>query len=205
MKKDKEYAPITIDSFRVAEQDLFEVIVSTEKLMCSYGISSLEFISDVFSRTVPLEQLDCVTDALGMIKSQLEKEWQAQQLQETPQFNVINVRWIIPLTVSEKQLDIVISKIYNEGIGDWAVISPMNQCAGQEVTLPFKVVDIETNQEFTVTKEKILFGLKCALLDFPYVLSTYNGYNLNAMQLSCEDLDEIIQVALFGEIKYEFN
>ena len=131
MKKERVYAPITTDSFRLAGQDMFEVIISTEKLMRGHGISSLEFISDVFSRTDPLEQLDCVTDALSMIREQIETDSQAQQEQEAPLFNIVNVRWRIPLSVSENQLSLIANKIYNEGIGDWAVISPLNHCANQ--------------------------------------------------------------------------
>lgn len=70
----KEYRPITLDAFRVAGKDLFAVIVEVDRLMRSYGISSLQFISDVFSTESKHEQIGIIMDALGLVQEKQRKE-----------------------------------------------------------------------------------------------------------------------------------
>ena len=41
-------------------------------------------------------------------------------------------------------------------------------------------------------------------MDFPYVLDTKAGFNLSIDKLTKEDIDEIIQIAAFKEMKYGF-
>ncbi len=66
---EKHVAPtITIDSIRVAGQDLFPLILDTEKLLHAYGLESVSFISDIFSTTSREKQFDILINTLQRIK-----------------------------------------------------------------------------------------------------------------------------------------
>lgn len=60
--KASDVKPITLDAFRLAGFDLFELIVDMDKLMHAYGMPTIQFISDVFSSTTKYEQLGYVID-----------------------------------------------------------------------------------------------------------------------------------------------
>lgn len=66
--------PITLDAFRAAGRDLFEVIIDVDKLMRAYDISSLQFISDVFSTSIRYEQMGIVIAAMQVIRAQIGRE-----------------------------------------------------------------------------------------------------------------------------------
>ncbi len=67
---EKHVAPtITIDAFRVAGQDLFPLILDTEKLLHAYGMESVSFISDMFSTTSREDQFDILINTLQRIKN----------------------------------------------------------------------------------------------------------------------------------------
>ncbi len=60
--------PITIDSIRVAGQDLFPLIMDMEKLLHAYRLESVSFISDIFSTTSREKQFDILINTLQRIK-----------------------------------------------------------------------------------------------------------------------------------------
>ncbi len=60
---------ISIDAFRVAGQDLFSLILDTEKLLHSYGMESVTFISEIFSTTSREKQFDILIETLQRIKN----------------------------------------------------------------------------------------------------------------------------------------
>ncbi len=66
---EKHVAPtITIDSIRVAGQDLFLLILDIEKLLHAYGLESVSFISEIFSTTSREKQFDIIINTLMRIK-----------------------------------------------------------------------------------------------------------------------------------------
>ncbi len=69
MEEKNSTPTISIDAFRVAGQDLFPLILDTEKLLHSYGLESVSFISDVFSTTSRKEQFDILIETLQRIKN----------------------------------------------------------------------------------------------------------------------------------------
>ncbi len=68
--EEKNMTPtISIDAFRTAGQDLFPLILDTEKLLHAYGMESVSFISDMFSTTSREEQFDILINTLQRIKN----------------------------------------------------------------------------------------------------------------------------------------
>ncbi len=68
--EDKNMTPtISIDAIRVAGQDLFPLILDMEKLLHSYGLESVSFISEIFSTTSREEQFDILVNTLQRIKN----------------------------------------------------------------------------------------------------------------------------------------
>ncbi len=68
--EEKNMTPtISIDAFRVAGKDLFPLILGTEKLLHSYGLESVSFISDMFSTTSREKQFDILINTLQRIKN----------------------------------------------------------------------------------------------------------------------------------------
>ena len=120
------------------------------------------------------------------------------------------------LTLKKEELDVIVTRAINEGIGDWGIITEATRVKAQGrqqakrgqrspvYSVPFEVVDIETNKAHTVTRGKLLRGIRDTLIDFPYALDTLAGYNLNVGKLTMEDIDEIIQQAIFKELRYGF-
>lgn len=102
------------------------------------------------------------------------------------------------LTLSKSELERLFLKIYADGIGDWAVIEIKDKCE-------IRVIDIENNKEFTLKKDDILKALSETIIDFPYALNTEAGYNINIKKLTSEDMDELVQVACYGDMKYRFT
>lgn len=120
------------------------------------------------------------------------------------------------LTLKKEDLDAIVTRAINEGIGDWGIITEATRVKAQGrqqakrgqrspvYSVPFEVVDVETNKTHTVTRGKLLRGIRDTLIDFPYALDTLAGYNLNVGKLTMEDIDEIIQQAIFKELHYGF-
>ena len=77
ISQETEARAITIDAFREAGRDLFELIVVMDKLMKAYDMTSLYFISDVFSTTSRYEQMGIIIAAMQTIRTQIGKEEQA--------------------------------------------------------------------------------------------------------------------------------
>lgn len=103
------------------------------------------------------------------------------------------------LTLKSEDLEELVLRAMEEGIGDWALITE-----AKISTLTTRLIDIGTNKEHTVTKEQLLKAISDTIIDFPYALDTLAGYNLEVKRLTCEDIDEIFQVAVFNKMQYKF-
>jgi len=131
------------------------------------------------------------------------------------------VNFQFELTTTEQDIEDLVSKAISGGIGDWAVITKAtrvkatnrdkmdrpdrnSQSLCPPYTLPMEVINIDSGKEYIVTKEMLLCALRETLIDFPYALDTERGYNLDVGKLTSEDLDEIIQLAVFGKMQYRF-
>lgn len=123
------------------------------------------------------------------------------------------------LTTTDQDIEDLVSKAISGGIGDWAVITKAtrvkatdkmvrpdrnSQSSCPPYTLPIEVINIDSGKEYIVTKEILLYALGKTLIDFPYALDTVAGYNIDVGKLTSEDIDEIIQLAVFGKIQYRF-
>lgn len=128
--------------------------------------------------------------------------------QKKSKFIKIDMQLHFILTVTKNQIDQLVSRAINEGIGDWGMIDQATRVRKHKnqiiYTVPFHVIDIETNVKYLITKQKLLRGIRDGLIDFPYALDTEAGYNLNINKLNQEDIDEIVQIATFRKIKYKF-
>ena len=60
--------PICIDAFRAAGRDCFALIFDTAQLLKAYDIPSGDFISEVFSTTNRLRQLEIIIEYIGKIR-----------------------------------------------------------------------------------------------------------------------------------------
>lgn len=114
-------------------------------------------------------------------------------------FLMVDVQAEFTLTLENDDLEKLVARAMEEGVGDWAIITGLKRS-------PFSVylADISTNIEYTITKEQLLKAISETWIDFPYALDTVAGYNLAVDKLTCEDMDEIFQVAVFDEMQYEF-
>ena len=65
--------PICIDAFRAAGRDCFALIFDTAQLLKAYDIPSVDFISEVFSTTNRLRQLEIIIEYIGKIREAEEK------------------------------------------------------------------------------------------------------------------------------------
>lgn len=154
------------------------------------------------------------------------KQLKTQIKQE--RFIHIPVQFDFHLTITPEQLDHLINRAINEGIGDWGLIEEARvkhrkqACSHHKhhaknanhaqskvyldrYTFPIKVIDIEENITYTLKMENILWALMITIIDFPYALDTTAGYNLDVDKLTIEDIDEIIQVAVNRQLKYNFT
>lgn len=71
--KASDVKPITLDAFRLAGMDLFELIVDMDKLMHAYGMPTIQFISDVFSSTTKYEQLGYIIDNMKLLQQRVKE------------------------------------------------------------------------------------------------------------------------------------
>ena len=65
--------PITLDAFRLAGLDLFELIIDMDKLMHNYNMPTVQFISDVFSSTSKYEQMGYVIDNMQQLQQRIQE------------------------------------------------------------------------------------------------------------------------------------
>ncbi len=100
------------------------------------------------------------------------------------------------LTLTGQDFAQLARRIYKEGLGDWCVLESTS------VSFPLQLTEIDTNISYKVGLHDIKRAIGVAWLDFPYVLDTQAGYNLAVDKLTQEDIDEIIQIAVFHKIKY---
>ncbi len=109
----------------------------------------------------------------------------------------ISVQFSLTLTLAD--IRTLVNRIYNEGIGDWCVLEDKH-----ENFLPLQLTDIATNCTYSVDIQDLISAICASLLDFPYALDVQNGFNLCVDRLTNEDLDEIVQLAVFGRIQYSW-
>ena len=123
------------------------------------------------------------------------------------------IYWEFDLTMSEEEIYSLVNRIISNGFGDWGIISQVAPIDNKmqtftknyRYTLPIEVTCIEINQSAVITKEVLLRAIRKTLIDFPYALNTNAGYNLDVDKLTDEDIDEIIQVAVFGCMRHGYT
>jgi len=70
MIESDEDRPITIDVFRTAGQDLFALIIDVDQIVRAHGISTISFISKVFSTDLRAEKIGHIIDILKVLQAQ---------------------------------------------------------------------------------------------------------------------------------------
>lgn len=73
------FHPITLDAFRAAGQDLFALIVDVDQVVRFHGISTIEFISKVFSTESRTEQIGYIIEILEVLQAQEARKAQESQ------------------------------------------------------------------------------------------------------------------------------
>ncbi len=112
----------------------------------------------------------------------------------------IDISVQFPMTLTFADIRTLVNRIYNEGIGDWCVLEDKH-----ENSLPLQLMDIATNCTYSVGLRELEFAICTSLLDFPYALDVQNGFNLRVDKLTNEDIDEIVQLAVFGSMQYSWT
>lgn len=74
VNEQQQHHPITIDAFREAKADIFALIIDTDEFMRANGVSSITLISEAFSTTSRIKQLDSLIEALQLVKQKLHSE-----------------------------------------------------------------------------------------------------------------------------------
>ncbi len=104
------------------------------------------------------------------------------------------------LTFALSDIQHLVSRIYSDGIGDWCVLD-----SEPADSLPLRLTDITTNCTYSIGLPEITSAICTAWLDFPYALDVQNGFNLYIDKLTGEDIDEIVQIAVFGRMQYSWT
>ncbi len=115
-------------------------------------------------------------------------------------FLTLDISVQFPLTLTLADMQNLVSRIYNEGIGDWCVLEDKYGSS-----LPLQLTDIATNCTYSIDLQDLTSAICSSLLDFPYALDVKNGFNLCVDKLTNEDLDEIVQLAVFGRMQYSWT
>ncbi len=111
-------------------------------------------------------------------------------------YEKIEITAEFPMTFTSHDMAQLVSRIHNKGIGDWCVLE------NASVSFPLQLTEIDTNISYSIGLQDIKRAICAAWIDFPYVLDTQAGYNLAVDKLTQEDIDEIVQIAVFHKIKY---
>ncbi len=111
----------------------------------------------------------------------------------------IDISVQFPMTLTFADIRTLVNRIYNEGIGDWCVLEDKH-----ENSLPLQLMDIATNCTYSIDLPKLQSAICYSLLDIPYELDVQNGFNLCVDRLTNEDIDEIVQIAVFGRMRYSW-
>lgn len=131
----------------------------------------------------------------------------------------IPMSFTFELTVTDAQMDQLADRIvYDDAIGEWAIVySATYKGRRRKIPLPWMrdnwprnikysfpivVINIDSDEVYTIRKENIYWALAVTLIDFPYALDTRAGYTINVDRLTPADIDEIIQVAATGRVFY---
>ncbi len=124
------------------------------------------------------------------------------------------VSFDFPLTFKQKEIDHLAEKICKFGIGDWACVEPVSsqnktkkQAGSEVIHKPFpilQITDIDTGIIYQISATKLLDAVGKAVIDFPHALNTEAGYTIVVDNLTGEDLDEIVQTACFGKLRYGY-
>ncbi len=112
----------------------------------------------------------------------------------------IDISVQFPLTLTLADMQNLVSRIYNEGIGDWCALEDVH-----ENSLPLQLTDIATNYTYSIDLQDLISAICTSLLDFLYALDVKNGFNLCVDKLTNEDIDEIVQLAIFGSMQYSWT
>ena len=108
------------------------------------------------------------------------------------------------LQLTSEDIQLLITRIIDEGIGDWAVIDHVTHTEIGGYTVPIQISCIDTNKAYMIGAQDIAYGIQRACIDFPYALDTTAGYRLRVNSLTQEDIDEIVQLAVFEKIQYGY-
>ena len=132
------------------------------------------------------------------------------------EFITLPVKLDLKLTISYKDMNDLVYRIVDEGIGTWGqvinakVYKVSEKRFGQHIRrskkyydFPITILDTNEDETYKIDKETLLTGIKEAWIDFPFVLDTTCGYDLKLRKLKASNIDEVIQLVLFGEIKYD--
>ncbi len=104
------------------------------------------------------------------------------------------------LTFTLADIQHLVSRIHNEGIGDWCVLETERADASL-----LQLTDITTNCTYSIGLQELESAICTAWLDFPYALDVQSGCSLCVDRLSGEDMDEIVQIAVFGNMQYSWT
>lgn len=77
LEQEEYFRPITLDAFTAAGQDLFTLIVDVDQIVRFHGISTIEFISKVFSTESRTEQIGYIIEILKELQAQEARKAQA--------------------------------------------------------------------------------------------------------------------------------
>jgi len=132
------------------------------------------------------------------------------------EFMTLPVNLDLKLTISYQDMNDLVYRMAEDGIGTWGqvidakVYRPPGKRLGQCMRkskkyydFPLTVLDTISGEAYIIDKEILLYGIKAAWIDFPTVLDTSCGYDLKLKKLNAADIDEIVQLAIFGEIRYD--
>ncbi len=104
------------------------------------------------------------------------------------------------LTFTLADIQHLISRIYSDGIGDWCVLE-----SKPDDSSLLQLTDITTNCTYSIGLPELTSAICTAWLDFPYALDVQSGFNLCVDKLTAEDMDEIVQIAVFGIMRYSWT
>lgn len=200
-----------------AEKDLVPLVVAMDYMMKQYGLPTHYFLSSVFSNTKRSQQFQTIINAferfkcIEMKREADEKPSRAVEVEVSevalPPIDEQALNQLYDVRLTDYSIDALVKRILKEGIGDWCVLKEAEDTGERKIALHqplLYVTDIQTNTEYTLTKQMFMDTINEIWVDFPWAIDFEFNSDLDVMLLTEQDMDEIIQVACLEDIVYPY-
>lgn len=205
------------ETLDTVEKDYFPLNFVMDYMMEQYNLPSHYFLSSVFSSNKRSQQIQVIINALERFKSiELMREAKESPSRavdvevvdvELPPLDEKTLTEFYEVKLTDYSIDALVKRIIQDGIGDWCVMQEVEDIGERKITLNqplLHITDIHTNQEYVLTKQKLMETINDIWVDFPWAINFNFNSDLDVMLLTEQDMDEIVQVVCLGDLIYSY-